>query len=81
LQHKEFVLLQRRDDRSLRQFKGHRNRTAEAAVYRVCPFVDGHDLMWNAAGLAPGIPGCLQADIMFRVRPVDTDIGREGMLG
>jgi hypothetical protein len=31
--------------------------------------------------LAPGIPGCLQADIVFRVGPVDTDIGREGRFG
>jgi hypothetical protein len=66
-QRQEVVLLQCRVDRPLCQFKGNRDRTNEALLLRLCPFVNARDPASDAAEFAPDVASGLQADAMFGI--------------
>ena len=73
--HKEIIFLKGRDNRSFRQFHGHRNGASKPLVQRLRPFINLLHLVWDRTELSLFTLRRLEADIMLLVRPIKTDKG------
>jgi hypothetical protein len=77
-QDQKVVLLQGIDEGALGKLEAHGNGPPlEALSQCTRPRLDGIGAVGQDAGLSPSGVGCLQADIVFGIGPIDADEGGE----